>query len=57
MFCFKLDFDEDDFIGYEDIKELVNRQTGEENLTAMDIERLVDNVSKNSYCLDIVPLC
>lgn len=49
------DFDEDDYIGYEDIKELVNRQTGEETLTAMDLERLIDNVSKNSKWLDISP--
>lgn len=36
------DFDEDDYIGYEDIKELINRQTGEETLTAMDLERLIE---------------
>nr|XP_034321022.1 calcium and integrin-binding protein 1-like [Crassostrea gigas] len=42
------DFDEDDYIGYEDIKELVNRQTGEETLTAMDLERLIDNIYDES---------
>lgn len=48
MFFFSKDFDDDDYIGYEDIKELVNRQTGEETLSAMDLERLIDNVSKKS---------
>ncbi|XP_065935459.1 calcium and integrin-binding protein 1-like [Magallana gigas] len=42
------DTDEDDYIGYEDIKELVNRQTGEETLTAMDLERLIDNIYDES---------
>lgn len=50
-------FDEDDYIGYKYIKELVNRQTGKENLTAMVLERLIDNVNKNLYCLYISRYC
>ena len=39
------DFDDDGFIGSEDIKEIINRLTGNEKLKETDIELLIEDVS------------
>ena len=39
------DFDEDDMISSRDLKEVVDRLTGEQKLTDEDMQQLIDNVS------------
>ena len=40
-----VDFDEDDMISSKDLKEVVDRLTGEQKLTDEDMQQLIDNVS------------
>ncbi|XP_078329782.1 calcium and integrin-binding protein 1-like [Crassostrea virginica] len=42
------DFDDDGFIGSEDIKEIINRLTGKEKLQETDIELLIENIFDES---------
>ena len=42
---FLVDFDEDDMISSKDLKEVVDRLTGEQKLTDEDMQQLIDNVS------------
>ncbi|XP_078329784.1 calcium and integrin-binding protein 1-like [Crassostrea virginica] len=42
------DFDDDGFIGSEDIKEIINRLTGKEKLQETDIELLIENLFDES---------
>ena len=39
------DFDEDDMISSRDLKEVVDRLTGEQTLSDEDMQQLIDNVS------------
>ena len=45
MKLFLVDFDEDDMISSKDLKEVVDRLTGEQKLTDEDMQQLIDNVS------------
>lgn len=46
MFFFVfLDFDEDDMISSKDLKEVVDRLTGDQTLDNEDMQQLIDNVS------------
>ncbi|XP_071483809.1 calcium and integrin-binding family member 2-like [Diadema setosum] len=38
------DFDEDDFINSSDLREMVNRLSGEQQLTDDDMQQLIDNI-------------
>ncbi|XP_078329785.1 calcium and integrin-binding family member 2-like [Crassostrea virginica] len=42
------DFDDDGFIGFEDIKEIINRLTGNEKLKETDIELLIEDIFDES---------
>ena len=41
-----VDFDEDDLISSRDLKEVIDRLTGEQQLSNEDMNQLIDNVSK-----------
>ena len=41
------DFDNDDMISAADLKELIDRLTGEEELTDDDLDQLISNVSSD----------
>lgn len=45
MKVFVSDFDEDDMISSRDLREVVNRLTGEQELSDEDMQQLIDNVS------------
>ena len=40
-----IDFDEDDVISGKDLREVINRLTGEQTLTDEEMEQLIQNVS------------
>ena len=42
------DFDGDDMISFDDIKELINRLTGEHRLTDEDMDQLINNLCEES---------
>jgi calcium and integrin-binding protein 1 len=42
------DFDDDDFISSADLREVVNRLTGEQQLSDADMQQLIDNVLAES---------
>lgn len=39
-----LDFDGDDMLGVEDLKQVINRLTGENRLSESDMQQLIQNV-------------
>lgn len=43
---FYTDFDEDDVISGKDLREVINRLTGEQALTDEEMEQLIQNVRK-----------
>lgn len=45
------DFDEDDMISSRDLKEVVDRLTGDQRLEDEDMQQLIDNVRTASVCI------
>lgn len=45
-FPFYIDFDEDDVISGKDLREVINRLTGEQALNDEEMEQLIQNVRK-----------
>jgi hypothetical protein len=44
LYDFLSDFDEDDMISSKDLKEVVEKLTGEQHLSEEDMQQLIDNV-------------
>lgn len=42
--CIVADFDGDDMLGVDDLKEVVNRLTGDNHLSDNDMQQLIQNV-------------
>ena len=51
------DFDNDDMISAADLKELIDRLTGEEELTDDDLDQLISNVSSDYNRTPCLPGC
>ena len=59
MFFPIADFDDDDFISSADLRECVNKLTGEQHLSDEDMQQLIDNVSDTvaSHGASLLFLC
>ena len=55
VFILLLDFDSDDMISSNDLREMINRLTGEEELSETDMNQLIENVSL--LVLQILKVC
>ena len=44
------DFDEDDFVSSADLRQVINRLTGEQQLSDEDMQQLINNVSDIKRC-------